>query len=95
MSTPRTETPTQGFAILIKAPNVVRRFVPKEGETITILDQDGKGLWTFKNPAGAGNPGVTIYDVQIGLLTEPESGKFAGSNQSSGRLVQTYPLSGR
>jgi hypothetical protein len=38
---------------------------------------DGKKLWSFKNPAGTANPGVTIYDVQIDLLTEREFGNFA------------------
>jgi hypothetical protein len=36
--------PYTGFAILIKAPNATRTFVPLEGETITITDKDGKNL---------------------------------------------------
>jgi len=32
------QSPTQGFAILIKAAGATRRFVPREGETITITD---------------------------------------------------------
>src|SRR6516225_10063620 len=61
--------PYKGFAILIKAPGVKRSFVPREGETITITDKDGKELWSFKNREGQDNPGVIIYDVHIDLLT--------------------------
>ena len=76
-TSPTDKTPTKAFAILIKAPNIARSFVPREGETITITDKDGKELWAFKNPQGQGNPGITIYDVQIDLLTEREFGNFA------------------
>lgn len=68
--------PYTGFAILIKAPNAKRSFVPGEGETITITDKSGKELWSFKNPQGQGNPGVIIYDVQIDLSTERDFGHF-------------------
>ncbi len=77
MNAPTQPPSTKGLAILIKAPNITRSFVPREGETITITDKDGKELWTFKNPQGQGNPGITIYDVQIDLLTEREFGNLA------------------
>jgi hypothetical protein len=68
--------PYKGFAILVKAPNATRTFVPLEGETITITDKDGKELWSFKNREGQANPGVIIYDVNIDLLTKREFGQF-------------------
>ena len=76
MNTSNDQPVTKGLAILIKAPGVTRRFVPREGETITITDKDGKELWTFKNPEGQGNPGVIIYDVQVDLLTERDFSHF-------------------
>jgi len=88
MNTPTQPSPTKGLAILIKAPNIARSFVPREGETITITDKDGKELWTFKNPEGQGNPGITIYDVQINLLTEREFGKFAQNTWNRGPVAQ-------
>jgi hypothetical protein len=42
--------PYKGLAILIKAPGVTHHFVPREGETITITDKDGKELWSVKIP---------------------------------------------
>jgi len=42
MNTSNDPAATKGVAILIKAPGVTRRFVPKEGETITITDKHGK-----------------------------------------------------
>jgi hypothetical protein len=76
MDTSHDQTGTKGFAILIKAPGVTRRFVPREGETITITDKDGKELWSFKVPAPIDNPGVIIHEVEINLLTEREFGHF-------------------
>jgi hypothetical protein len=82
--------PYKGFAILVKAPGAKRTFVPREGETITITDKHGKELWSFKNPQGQANPGVTIYDVQINLLTEREFGHFA---QNTWAPTRPSPLS--
>ena len=87
-----TEHPvTKGFAILIKAPGATRRFVPKEGETITITDKDGKELRSFKNPQGQANPGVIIYDVQIDLLTERDFGHFCQKTWTRGPVENTVP----
>ena len=79
----RCRPATKGFAILIKAPGATRHFVPREGETITITDKDGKQLWSFKNPEGQGNPGVIIYDVQIDLLTERDFAHFCQNTWNS------------
>ena len=68
--------------------HIARTFVPREGETITILDKDGKELWTFKNRQGQGNPGITIYDVQIDLPTEREFGKFVQKTWNRGPVDQ-------
>jgi len=84
MSTLPTQTPTKGFALLINAPGAVRTFVPREGETITILDKNGKEVWSIKVPAPNDNPGVTIYDVQIDLLTQREFGNFAQKTWNRG-----------
>jgi hypothetical protein len=51
MNTSNDQPDAKGFANLINAPGVTRRFVPREGETITITDKDGKELWSFKVPA--------------------------------------------
>jgi hypothetical protein len=67
---------SKGFAILIRAPGAKRRFVPLEGETITITDKDGKEIWSLKIPAPIDNPGVIICEVQIDLLTEREFTHF-------------------
>ena len=84
-----TEFPAyKGFAILIKAPNTLRTFVPREGETITITDKHGKQLWSFKNLQGQGNPGLIVYDVQIDLLTEREFGNFAQKTWNRGPVAQ-------
>lgn len=77
-------TATRGFALLTKAPGAIRRFVPTEGETITVLDKNGKEAWSIKVPAPNNNPGVTIYDVQIDLLTEREFGNFAQKTWNRG-----------
>jgi hypothetical protein len=76
MSNSTDRTPTKGFAILIKAPGATRHFVPREGETITITDKDGKQLWSFRVPVPIDDPGVIIHEVQIDLLTEREFGYF-------------------
>jgi hypothetical protein len=70
------QTPTKGFALLIKAPGAERHFVPREGETIRILDKDGKELWSLKIPGPINNPGVILHEVQIDLLTERDFGHF-------------------
>lgn len=70
------QSPSKGFAILIKAPGVKRNFVPRQGETITITDKDGRELWSFKDPVGRDNPGVIIHTVHIDLLTEREFARF-------------------
>ncbi len=44
----------------------------------------GKNSGSFKNPAGAGNPGVTLHDVQIDLLTDREFGNFAQKTWNRG-----------
>jgi hypothetical protein len=41
---------TTGFALLIKTPGATRRFSPGEGETIAILDKNGKETWSVKIP---------------------------------------------
>ncbi len=76
MNTPADQAPTKGFAILVKALGAKRTFVPREGETITITDKNGKELWSFKAPVGIDDPGVIIYDVQIDLLTERNFAHF-------------------
>jgi hypothetical protein len=75
MST-KDQTESKGFALLIKAPRVERRFVPREGETIIILDKNGKELWSLKLPTPINNPGIILHEVQIDLLTEREFGQF-------------------
>jgi hypothetical protein len=77
MNTPTTPAPTKGLALLIKAPSIARTFIPTEGETIKLLDKNGKEVWSIKVPAPNNNPGVTIYDVQIDLLIERDFGHFA------------------
>jgi hypothetical protein len=77
-------TPNKGLALLIKAPGIARRFIPGKGETITILDKNGKEVWSIKVPVPNNNPGVTIYDVQIDLLTEREFGNFAQKTWNRG-----------
>jgi hypothetical protein len=77
MSATTTESHTRGLALLIKAPRIARSFTSGEGETITILDKNGKEVWSIEVPAPNNNPGVTIYEVQIDLLTEREFGNFA------------------
>jgi hypothetical protein len=71
-----TQTESKGFALLIKAPRIERRFVPKEGETIAILDKDGKEIWSVKIPAPIDNPGLILHEVRIDLLTERSFGNF-------------------
>jgi hypothetical protein len=78
------ETPTKGFALLIHAPRAERHFVPLEGETIRILDKDGKELWSLKLPTPINDPGVTLYDVQIDLLTERDFGQFCQKTWTRG-----------
>jgi len=41
-----TGNETKGFALLIKAPRVVRSFVPLKGETIRVRDESGKEIWS-------------------------------------------------
>lgn len=72
-----SKPPTKGYAILIKAPGAVRRFTPLEGETIAVLDKDGKEIWSVKIPAPIDNPGIIAYSVQVDLLTERDFGNFA------------------
>ena len=84
MSTASTDEPANGLAILIKAPNTVRTFVPREGETITITDKQGKELWSIRVPVPNKDPGVTIYNVQIDLLTERDFGNFAQKTWNRG-----------
>jgi hypothetical protein len=55
--------PTKGLALLIKVPDIARSFIPGEGETITILDKNGKEVWSIEVPAPTNNPGVTISRV--------------------------------
>jgi hypothetical protein len=71
-----TQTKSRGFALLIKAARTVRRFVPKEGETIAILDEHGKEVWSLKIPAPIDNPGLILQEVQIDLLTERDFVNF-------------------
>ena len=71
-----TQQQSNGFALLIKALGAVRRFVPRDGETITILDKHGKEIWSLKLPMPIDNPGVILHEVQIDLLTEREFGNF-------------------
>jgi hypothetical protein len=84
MNAPTTPAHTKGLALLIKASGIARSFIPGEGETITILDKNGKEVWSIKVPAPNNNPGVTIYDVQIDLLTEREFGNFAQKTWNRG-----------
>jgi len=84
--------PYKGFAILIKAPGAKRTSVPREGETITITDKQGKELWSFKNPVGQANPGLIIYDVQINLITEREFGRFCQNTQAPSPAPQSGSL---
>src|SRR5436305_2137277 len=84
MSTASTDEPANGLAILIKAPNTVRTFIPREGETITITDKQGKELWSIRVPVPNKDPGVTIYNVQIDLLTERDFGNFAQKTWTRG-----------
>jgi predicted metal-dependent hydrolase len=67
---------TRGFAILVKAPGAERRFTPLQGETIVVLDKQGKEIWSAKIPVGIDNPGIVAYSVQIDLLTERDFAKF-------------------
>ena len=82
------QTQTKGFALLIKAPGAVRRFVPLEGETISILDKDGKELWSLKLPAPINNPGIILHEVQVDLLTEREFGQFCQKTWTRGPSPQ-------
>jgi hypothetical protein len=41
-----------------------------QGDTITILDKDGKEPWSLKIPAPINNPGIILHEVQIDLLTD-------------------------
>jgi hypothetical protein len=88
MNTPNDPPATKGFAILIKAPGATRRFVPREGETITITDKDGKELWSLKVPVPIDNPGVIIHDVQIDLLTERDFGHFCQKTWTRGSVPE-------
>jgi hypothetical protein len=81
------QSATKGFALLISAPRAERHFVPLEGETIRILDKDGKELWSLKLPTPINNPGVTLYDVQIDLLTERDFGNFCQNTWNRGRTA--------
>jgi hypothetical protein len=71
-----TPNETRGFALLIKAPHAVRSFEPRQGDTIKILDESGKEVWSLKIPVPVGNPGVILHEVQIDLLTERAFGEF-------------------
>jgi hypothetical protein len=82
------QTDTKGFALLIKAPRVERRFIPLEGETISILDKNGKELWSLKLPAPINNPGIILHEVQIDLLTEREFGQFCQKTWTRGPSSQ-------
>jgi hypothetical protein len=82
------QTPTKGFALLIKAPGAERRFVPLQGETIRILDKDGKELWSLKLPAPIDNPGIILHEVQLDLLTEREFGQFCQKTWTRGHSAQ-------
>ena len=82
------QTPTKGFALLIKAPGVERRFVPLQGETIRILDKDGEELWSLKLPTPINNPGVILHEVQIDLLTDREFGQFCQKTWTRGPSAQ-------
>jgi hypothetical protein len=88
---PTDQTPARGFALLIKARRVERRFVPREGETIRILDKDGKELWSIKVPAPIDNLGVILHEVQIDLLTEREFGHFCQNTWTRGPSTQPPP----
>ena len=65
-----------------------RRFVPLEGETISILDKNGKELWSLKLPAPINNPGIILHEVQIDLLTEREFGQFCQKTWTRGPSSQ-------
>ena len=69
-------TAQRGFALLIKAPGVIRTFEPLKGETIEILDAQGNVLWSFKLPVPMENPGINLHEVNIDLLTERDFGEF-------------------
>jgi hypothetical protein len=84
MNTTTTQPHAQGLALLIKAPSIARSFIPGQGETIKILDKNGKEVWSIEVPAPNNNPGVTIYDVQIDPLTERDFGNFAQKTWSHG-----------
>ena len=90
-----TGNETKGFALLIKAPRVVRSFVPLKGETISIRDESGKEIWSLTLPIPIEDPGVILHEVQIDLLTEREFGKFCqntwtrGEPQGSGNAEPT------
>jgi hypothetical protein len=85
------QNPTKGFALLIKAPRAERRFVPLQGETICILDKDGKELWSLKFPAPINNPGIILHEVQIDLLTERDFGQFCQKTWTRGPSHQPGP----
>jgi hypothetical protein len=70
------QTPSTGFALLIKTPRVERRFVPLQGDTIRILDKNGKELWSVKVPAPINNPGIILHEVELNLLTARDFVQF-------------------
>jgi hypothetical protein len=93
MNTSTEQPPMKGFASLIKAPGATRRFVLREGEIITITDKNGKELWSFKVPAPIDNPGVIMYEVEIGPLTEREFGRFCQQTWTRTCVPQAAPQS--
>jgi len=79
-----TGNENKGFALLIKAPRVVRSFVPLKGETISVRDKSGKEIWSVTVPAPIDNPGMILNEVQIDLLTEREFGRFCQNTWTRG-----------
>ena len=73
-----TPNEARGFALLIKAPRAVRIFEPRKGDTIKILDESGKEIWSLKIPIPTANPGVILHEVHVDLLAYA----FDGSNPS-------------
>jgi hypothetical protein len=88
MTAATSQRSTRGFALLIKAPGVTRSFTPGEGETITIFDKNGNKVWSIELPAPNDNPGVTIHEVQIDLLSERDFGNFCQKTWTRGPAVE-------
>src|SRR6185369_4012131 len=91
-----TQSRTRGFALLIKAPSVVSRFKPKEGEVITILDKDCKEGYTnkFKSVAKAVagiHADTAVLDGEV-VATDAKGQPSFQVLQNRGKLPPGYQL---